>query len=762
MSISNMKVGTRLALGFGVVILLLCVILIIGISNMANIMANTRVIVADRYVKVKMAQKLETNTLDIARQLRNLVILNDPDKQKQAEDFIANDRAENKEVVEKLEKLMNTPEGKELINNLIQTRATLQDLYGPYFDLVKYDQKSAIDYLYTQIAPAINAFTKSIDKLKEHLSLQMDESVAQSEAEYSRSKIVMSAIGLLALLLGMGIAFWIVKNLIKQLGGEPDYAAHAVAKISAGDLSIELEVKPGDTSSLMYSLKTMQASLRSIVAEIKGIVEAANQGNFSSKMEMNGKAGFTQELAELLNQLSNTVDDAFKDTLRVSDALARGDLSQKITADYAGAFNQVKVSINTTADSLTRIVADIQHIVEAANKGDFSTKMELQGKQGYAKTLAELLNQLSNTVDGAFKDTIQVAQALAQGDLTQVVTRDYQGAYHDVKRNLNATVENLQKLVSEVKVSVDSIGTASKEIASGNTDLSQRTEEQASSLEETAASMEQLTSTVKQNAESAKQANQLAHNASAIAQKGGAVVQQVVGTMSSINDSSRKIVDIISVIDGIAFQTNILALNAAVEAARAGEQGRGFAVVAAEVRNLAQRSAAAAKEIKNLIGDSVEKVDVGTRLVDDAGKTMEEIVNAVKRVTDIMSEISAASNEQSQGIEQINRAITQMDEVTQQNAALVEEAAAAAESLEEEAHSLTRSVGVFKLAEAKHDGRSLAAPAASRAISKPVVKPAHPASTKRAATPEKRSPSNSPRTLPSIQAKKDADEWEEF
>jgi len=222
-------------------------------------------------------------------------------------------------------------------------------------------------------------------------------------------------------------------------------------------------------------------------------------------------------------------------------------------------------------------------------------------------------------------------------------------------------------------------------------------QEQASSLEETAASMEELTSTVKQNTDNAKQANQLAHNASEVAQKGGTVVQQVVGTMSSINESSRKIVDIISVIDGIAFQTNILALNAAVEAARAGEQGRGFAVVAAEVRNLAQRSAAAAKEIKTLIGDSVEKVEVGTKLVDDAGKTMEEIVNAVKRVTDIMSEISAASIEQSQGIEQINQAITQMDEVTQQNAALVEEAAAAAESLEEEAQNLTGSISQFKI-----------------------------------------------------------------
>jgi methyl-accepting chemotaxis protein len=257
--------------------------------------------------------------------------------------------------------------------------------------------------------------------------------------------------------------------------------------------------------------------------------------------------------------------------------------------------------------------------------------------------------------------------------------------------------ESLAGIVFEVRGSTDSITTAAQEIAQGNADLSQRTEEQASSLEETASSMEELTSTVRQNAENAKQANQLAVNASDIAVKGGKVVNEVVETMSSISASSKKIVDIISVIDGIAFQTNILALNAAVEAARAGEQGRGFAVVASEVRNLAQRSAAAAKEITALIDDSVNKVDSGSKQVDQAGATMAEIVQAVKRVTDIMSEIAAASNEQSSGIEQVNKAITQMDEVTQQNAALVEEAAAAAEAMQGQSEVLMQAVSVFKL-----------------------------------------------------------------
>jgi methyl-accepting chemotaxis protein len=264
---------------------------------------------------------------------------------------------------------------------------------------------------------------------------------------------------------------------------------------------------------------------------------------------------------------------------------------------------------------------------------------------------------------------------------------------------MKGTLQQLTGIVRGIKASTDMISTASHEIAAGNEDLSSRTEQQASSLEETASSMEELTSTVLQNAENAKQANQLAAGASDVAVKGGEVIGQVVRTMSSINESSKKITDIISVIDGIAFQTNILALNAAVEAARAGEQGRGFAVVAAEVRTLAQRSAAAAKEIKQLIGDSVHEVDSGTRLVDEAGKTMEQIVSAVKRVTDIMSEIAAASQQQSSGIAEVNQAITQMDQVTQQNAALVEEASAAAESMKQQAQQLVQAVAVFKLAE---------------------------------------------------------------
>ncbi|MDY0976248.1 methyl-accepting chemotaxis protein [Massilia sp. CFBP9012] len=368
------------------------------------------------------------------------------------------------------------------------------------------------------------------------------------------------------------------------------------------------------------------------------------------------------------------------------------------------------------------------------------------------------------------EQAVAIAGAVAKGDLTQtieVTSNDETGRLLKALKEMN---DSLVKIVSQVRTGTDNIATASSQIAAGNLDLSSRTEQQAGSLEETASSMEELTSTVKQNADNARQANALATSASEVAGKGGAVVEQVVQTMGAINASSTRIVDIIAVIDGIAFQTNILALNAAVEAARAGEQGRGFAVVAGEVRSLAQRSAAAAKEIKLLIDDSVDKVHHGSELVERAGATMQEIVQSVNRVTDIMSEITAASQEQTAGIEQINGAVAQMDQVTTQNAALVEEASAAAASLQEEATALAHTVGAFKLNQAGTSRASAAmAPAPRVTTTLPAV--VAKATVKAAAKPAKAAASTKPKAevAPAAAAKPKkaetadvGDGWEEF
>ncbi len=397
---------------------------------------------------------------------------------------------------------------------------------------------------------------------------------------------------------------------------------------------------------------------------------------------------------------------------------------------------------------------EIDSIVEGASAGDLTRRIELVGKEGFFKELGISVNTLIDVVENVFADIAQVMSHMAKGDLTKTIEKEYEGTFDAVKDDINHTLINLEEIVSKMRESVDLITTSSEEIASGNTNLSNRTEQQASALEETASSMEQLTSTVKNNADNAQQANQLAASARQEAEHGGEVVGKAVGAMEEINKASGRIAEIIGVIDEIAFQTNLLALNASVEAARAGEQGRGFAVVATEVRNLAGRSATAAKEIKGLIQDSVEKVRVGADLVNESGATLNEIVGGVKKVGDIISEIAAASQQQSAGIDQVNNAVTSMDEMTQQNAALAEETSAASTGMNENAQDIERLMSFFSL----NDNGKIRHAVPDR---KPVS--AAPQAAPRAAAPATSSAKDTFSEAKNFEGGSDGDdEWEEF
>ncbi len=558
----------------------------------------------------------------------------------------------------------------------------------------------------------------------------------------------------------LGVGFAVVLILLTVISGLGMWRLKTV-----GDLTEQIVTQAAAKERLITEWK--------YASQINGVrtIASANSTDEQEQKRLSEKIKATsQRISELQAQWEGMRKDAAEDAMDDDVAAKRKayiDARNTVfKAKEEGAGEQARtLSQSLLQPALETYLASLHALSQHQSKRMTTLSEEVKSQYQLGELLIMLLGAaallagigfaywIARSITRPLAQAVKVAQTVAAGDLTsriEVGSADETGQLLQALREMN---DSLVRIVGEVRNGTDTIATASGQIASGNLDLSSRTEQQAGSLEETASSMEELTGTVKQNADNARQANQLAVSASDVALKGGAVVSQVVDTMGSINDSAKKIADIIGVIDGIAFQTNILALNAAVEAARAGEQGRGFAVVAGEVRNLAQRSAAAAKEIKTLISDSVEKVDAGTRLVDQAGATMDEIVESVKRVSDIISEITAASQEQTSGIEQINQAIAQMDEVTQQNASLVEEAAAAAESLQDQASSLAQVVSVFKL-----DGMVDAAVIPLRTAR---AATAHPGSTAAGNHGRPALRAKQPRRLEEARASANS-EWEEF
>jgi len=567
---------------------------------------------------------------------------------------------------------------------------------------------------------------KPVDEFFMLLDQRTEASVAAAMAVKNFWYAVLLACAGLVALAGLG-SLWYARLWIgARLGADPATVREVAENVAAGRLDVVVPVKPGDATSVMARMAAMLEALRQAAAEaaenlrIRRSLDAASTSAmiaddkgtvfYANQSMMNLMAGAEPALRTALPEFAaaTVVGSSLESFQRIgAPASGRAEVQageRRFTIDatpIVGAAGEVMGTTVQWADRTTEVATEreIAQIIEAAGRGDLKARVATEGKSGFFLQAAEGLNRILEVTDRGVTEVARVSRALADGDLTQQVSGEFEGQFASLQSDSNATSVRLQEVIGGIREAAQSIKQSSAEIATGNQDLSGRTEAQVASLEETASAMEQLTATVKQNAENAKQANLLVVGASEVAQRGGSVVQEVVQTMSGINESSKKIADIISVIDGIAFQTNILALNAAVEAARAGEQGRGFAVVATEVRNLAQRSAAAAKEIKELISDSVGKVESGSKLVDSAGRTMEEIVVSVKRVTDIMAEITSASVEQSAGIEQVNQTITQMDEMAQHNATLVEQATAAAESLAGQAAMLSETVALFNVSE---------------------------------------------------------------
>ena len=554
----------------------------------------------------------------------------------------------------------------------------------------------------TEAAPEAGKALAILKDMVESQSQLVAADVESIKRESSLIKLVSVIAALIALVVGGFIAWFISRAITAPLGQAISAANH----IASGDLSVTIDVTSQDeTGQLLQTMKDMQKKLSGVIEkDVQSIVDAAKEGDLSERIKLAGKDGFYKKLSNSINELVEVNEQVVNDTVRIFSAMAEGDLSQRINADYKGAFNSLKQDANRTVDKITNVIeGDIQGLIDSTGIGDLSQRIDLNDKEGFYKSLSGGINKLVDISEKVLNDSTRVMAAMAKGDLTETINDDYQGIFGQLKNDTNNTIVKLKDVISEIRDASNQVATGAVEIADGNTDLSQRTEEQAASLEETASSMEEITSAVQQSEENARNSASLAVEAKEIAEGGGNIVSQAVEAMEMINRSSKEIADIIGVIDEIAFQTNLLALNAAVEAARAGEQGRGFAVVASEVRNLAQRSADAAKEIKGLISDSEGKVSEGTILVNKAGETLVSIVQAVDDVSQSVADISRAASEQNIGIQLVNNAVSQMDEVTQQNAALVEEATAASVSMREQANNTLSLVNFFKMENTQSD-----------------------------------------------------------
>ncbi|PPU08471.1 methyl-accepting chemotaxis protein [Xanthomonas arboricola] len=695
--LSNLRIGQRLALGFLAIIVLMVILTVVGIQRVRSIHQQLTAINEVNSVKQRYAINFRGSVHDRAIALRDVVLLDDPAERHTAEQSIDKLAADYTRSAQPLDDMIAASKDAEE-KAILQRIKAVEQRTMPLIAQVRAfrdgaDKPHAEQRLLQQARPAFVAWLASINAFID-LQEAKNRAAAKDAVTTARGFAMLMVVStIIALLLGATIALLLTRSVVLPLR----QSLRLAERINDGDLrSQDLPTSKDESGQLLRAMQQMQRRLQDVISAQRNMAARHDAGEISYRTDARQ---FPGEYGHMVQDTNTLVHAHVQTQLRITEVMgsyAIGDLAPEIE-QYPGEKAAITATMQQVKQNLQAINAQIQQLTQAACAGNFALRGQPEKFEHDFRLMVENLNTMMATSDTNLARFSDLLRCIADGDLTVRMSGNFHGVFASMRDDANSTVHLLTDIVTHIQTTSNSIGFAAEDIASGNQELSRRSEQQAASLEETAASMEELTSTVKQNAEHAGRANQLALGAAAIASEGRDVVGQVIEQMSGIEASSRRIADIISVIDGIAFQTNILALNAAVEAARAGEQGRGFAVVASEVRTLSHRSSDAAKEIKRLIDDSVQRVADGATLVHKAGTTMGEVVTSVQHVTDIMGHISAASQEQAGGIEQVNLTIAQMDETTQQNVSLVEAASTAARSLEAHSTQLTRAVEVFKV-----------------------------------------------------------------
>ncbi|AVH91561.1 TPA: methyl-accepting chemotaxis protein [Stenotrophomonas maltophilia] len=689
----NVRVAWRLGLGFGLLLLLVAAVVATGATASVVQKRAMQQVVDVSVAKVRLlSQMLDANNQMMV--VRREMLIRQGDDRGHDEQRIADLVKRYEASWTAYQALPSDAEGKAIAETIAAKRAIARPLNKQTSELMEQgDYPGAVALTLGPVQEAANGWNKALSDGVDFEEKESREAAAEAIRLGERSLLQLLVLGGVALLVGIAASVMIGRSLTGPLAR----AVNLAERLSRGQLDQEFRL--GGRDELTQLGEAMASVRQSVQAAIGAQLQMAEQHEAGAIRYRMDASAFPGDFGRMVQATNSLVESHVQVELLMAEVMQRyaiGDLSRDLP-DYPGEKGTLTRTLAAVKQSLMAINAQIDALARAARAGDFSMRGDAAAFQFQFKAMVEHLNGMMASSQASIADVSDVLRAISHGDLTARMDGEYDGVFARMRDDANTTTAQLTGIVRGIQVAADSINNAAQELAAGNNDLSRRTEQQAANLEEAAASMEELTSTVRQNAELARQADSEAHAAGAAVRETEQAMAQMASVMGEIDQSSARISEISTVIDGIAFQTNILALNAAVEAARAGEQGRGFAVVASEVRTLAQRAGVAAKEIKELIEDAAAKVKSGLAVTVESEAAIARVAQASSRTTQLMSDIAAASKEQAAGIEQVNQVVVQMDQVTQQNAALVEEATAASRALEEQAHALTTSVAVFKV-----------------------------------------------------------------